>query len=216
MKFIYFLFLPFFSILAAGCAPAGQSAASGAYFQTEMTQIKNGLTLTAFIHKEVNHLKQEISRGWSGEAGFEDYIARGRNKLKREPGGVLTDKPANGRLTSAFGPRKLVFEKRARRHSGIDLAAPKGTPIRASGAGQVVSAGWRGAYGRVVEIDHNEGLTTLYAHMDKYTVKLGQTVVAGQAIGTVGNTGRSTGPHLHFETRINKIPVDPLKFVKWA
>lgn len=216
MKFKYLLLLAFFSIMASGCAAAGRPAASGLYLQNDMAQFKNNLAVALFIRKEVNHLKKDFGRAMNGEDGFENYIARTRNTLKREPGEVLTVKPANGRLTSTFGTRKLVFEKRARPHSGIDLAAPRGTPVQASGAGRVVAAGWRGAYGQVVEIDHNEGLTTLYAHMDKYTVKRGQTVVAGQAIGTVGNTGRSTGPHLHFETRVNNIPVNPLKFVRWA
>lgn len=194
--------------LAAGCTPAGSSA----QLQKELAQFKSSLAPAIAVNKGIKSLKKDRKT----ESGFETYIARVQQELQREPGDVLIIKPANGRLTSKFGPRKLKFEKKARQHNGIDLAAAKGTPIRASGSGEVVSVGWRGAYGRVVEINHGQGLTTIYAHLDKFIVKKGQTVAAGQNIGQMGNTGRSTGPHLHFEMRVNNIPIDPLKFVKWA
>lgn len=211
MKFIYLLLLPLSLGLAAGCTPAGASSVSSVHLQKEMAEIKNGLAPAFLAHKGIRSLKDGRA-----EAGFEDYLNRVQEELKREPGYVLAVRPTSGRLSSRFGSRRLKFEKRARQHNGIDLAAPKGTPIKAAGAGRVLSADWRGAYGRVVEIDHGEGLTTIYAHMDKYIVKKGQAVVAGQNIGQVGNTGRSTGPHLHFEVRVNNIPIDPLKFLKWA
>ena len=212
MKFIYLLFLPLVLAAAAGCTPAGASSASNAYLQQEMAQIKNSLAPAILFHKGMKSFKKNSK----AEPGFDSYVARVQKELKTEPGRILAVRPTEGRLSSRFGPRRLKFEKRARQHNGIDLAAPKGTPIKAAGAGQVLSIGWRGAYGRVVEIDHGQGLTTIYAHMDKYIVKKGQAVAAGQDIGQVGNTGRSTGPHLHFEMRVNNIPIDPLKFVKWA
>lgn len=212
MKCIYLLFLPLILAAAAGCTPARASSASNIYLQKEMAQLKIRLTPTILIHKGMTSLKKDPKP----EAGFDSYVARVQKELKRDPGQALTVKPTEGRLSSRFGPRRLPFEKRARQHSGLDLAAPKGTPIKAAGAGQVLSIGWRGAYGRVVEIDHGQGLTTIYAHMDKYIVKKGQAVAAGQNIGQVGNTGRSTGPHLHFEVRVNDLPIDPLEFVKWA
>lgn len=147
---------------------------------------------------------------------FDEYLAGVATKKEKDPGDVLIQQPAYGRLSSKYGHRKLSFEKRARLHAGIDLAAPKGTAVMAAGEGVVTYVGWRGAYGRTVEIDHGEGLTTRYAHMDKYIVKNGQQVFAGTPIGVVGNTGRSTGPHLHFEMRIDNKPIDPLLFVKWA
>lgn len=205
--------------VSAGCTPAGTSSASNSFMQKEMAHLKDSLAPAIMIHKGLQSFKNIGKAGnnvTKPEPGFENYMARVQNELKREPGQVLTVKPAEGRLSSRFGPRKLKFERRARQHNGIDLAAPKGTPIRAAGPGQVVAIGWRGAYGRVVEIDHGQGLTTIYAHMDKYIVKKGQAVAAGQNIGQMGNTGRSTGPHLHFEVRVNNIPIDPMKFVKWA
>ena len=125
---------------------------------------------------------------------------------------VLTQTPVKGRLTSPFGPRKLKRGHRSRLHKGTDFGAPRGTPIKSAGLGRVVHSGWMGAYGRAVSIDHGEGLTTLYAHMDKTLVKLGQEVKPGTLIGLVGNTGRSTGPHLHFEVRLNNIPKAPDEF----
>lgn len=204
--------MPLILGLAAGCTPVGGAAGPAAQWQKELAQLKSSLAPAMAVNKGLQSLKKDRKT----EPGFESYIARVQQELQREPGEVLIVKPANGRLTSKFGPRKLKFEKKARQHNGLDLAAAKGTPVKASGSGQVVAVGWRGAYGRVVEIDHGQGLTTIYAHLDKYIVKKGQKIAAGQDIGQMGNTGRSTGPHLHFEVRVNNIPIDPLKFVKWA
>lgn len=160
---------------------------------------------------------QNNQRGLATEtAGFEDYLANYDQEKVREPQQVLVQRPVYGRISSLFGPRRLSFEKRARQHNGIDFAAPKGTAIVASGEGRVTFVGWRGAYGRVVEVDHGEGLTTVYAHMDKFTVKTKQKVFPGTPLGAVGNTGRSTGPHLHFEVREDNKPINPLDFVGWA
>ena len=127
---------------------------------------------------------------------------------------ALTQMPVQGRLTSHFGPRALKRGQRVRLHKGTDFGAPRGTPIKSAGLGRVVHSGWMGAYGRAVAIDHGEGLTTLYAHMDKTLVKRGQKVEPGAPIGLVGNTGRSTGPHLHFEVRLNDVPQAPDEFFK--
>ena len=123
--------------------------------------------------------------------------------------------PAPGQsVTSSFGVRRDPFLRRPAMHAGIDFRAPVGTPIRAAGAGKVVSAGWNGGYGRMVEVDHGDGLTTRYAHMSKISVKDGQEVEVGTVLGEAGSSGRSTGPHLHYEVRRNGAPVDPLRFLK--
>lgn len=115
--------------------------------------------------------------------------------------------PLVGQLTSPFGWRRYEF------HPGIDLAAPPGTTVAAADSGTVVYAGWLGGYGQCVQIDHGEGkLITLYGHLRAFTVKVGQTVKRGDTIGYVGSTGRSTGPHVHFEIRKDGKPVDPLQF----
>ncbi len=116
---------------------------------------------------------------------------------------------AGGRLTSPFGMRQHPIHGDLRHHDGVDIAAPEGTPIRAARAGRVVRAGFEEGYGNVVVLDHGGGLETRYAHCQRLGVRPGDRVDAGAPIATVGSTGRSTGPHLHFEVRHQGIPVDP-------
>jgi len=127
-------------------------------------------------------------------------------------------KPVPGRITSPFGPRIHPIFKRKIFHSGIDIGAPYGTPIRAANSGRVIFVGWYNGYGKVVIIDHGniEGLptTTLYAHMSTTLVKQGSHVAKGTVVGKVGTTGYSTGPHLHFEVRQKGNPVNPLRFIR--
>jgi murein DD-endopeptidase MepM/ murein hydrolase activator NlpD len=99
-------------------------------------------------------------------------------------------------------------------HTGLDFRAQTGDPVRATANGKVVSSGWSGSYGRMVEIDHGNGLSTRYGHLSEINVKVGDYVKIGQVIGEVGSTGRSTGPHLHYETRIDGEAVDPQKFLR--
>lgn len=116
-------------------------------------------------------------------------------------------------VSSRFGMRLDPFLKRAAMHSGIDFRAQRGTPVRAAGNGRVVAAGRNGGYGKMVEIDHGGGLTTRYAHLKRISVRKGETVEAGATIGKVGSTGRSTGPHLHYEIRRNGRAVDPKAYL---
>lgn len=123
--------------------------------------------------------------------------------------------PAPGKaVSSSYGVRKDPLIGRPAMHAGIDFRAGIGTPILATGAGTVIKAGWNGGYGRMVEIDHGKGVTTRYAHMSRIIVKQGDTVETGEAIGEAGSSGRSTGPHLHYEVRRAGAAVDPLKFLK--
>lgn len=119
-------------------------------------------------------------------------------------------RPVVGRITSGFGYRVHPIFKRVRFHTGIDIAAPTGTPIRAAAAGVVVYSGWRRAYGKTVIIDHGNGLATVYAHCSRLLVSARTRVKAGQVIATVGSTGLTTGPHLHFEVRRFGKPINPL------
>lgn len=122
--------------------------------------------------------------------------------------------PAPGQeITSRFGNRPDPFFGGLAMHAGIDFRAPTGTEIRSTGAGKVVTASFSGGYGNMVEIDHGLGLSTRYGHMSRILVSEGDTVEPGQILGLSGSTGRSTGPHLHYEVRRNGEPVDPMRFL---
>ena len=121
--------------------------------------------------------------------------------------------PVAGRVTSAFGPRRDPIHGEHRHHDGIDVAAPEGTPVVAAKAGVVTRAEDAGAYGLVLVIDHGEGLETRYAHLKDFAVRPGQRVEAGAKVGTVGMSGRTTGPHLHFEVRNSGQALDPGKVI---
>lgn len=115
--------------------------------------------------------------------------------------------PLGGPITSRFGPRW------GRMHGGIDIGAPVGTPVGAAAAGVVRRVAWIGGYGYTVEISHGGGVTTFYAHLSRALVRPDQEVEKGEPVGSVGTTGRVTGPHLHFELRIDGEPVDPLPYL---
>ena len=117
--------------------------------------------------------------------------------------------PIPGRLGRGFGRKYHPILRRRRMHNGQDIAAPRGTPIKAAGPGIVIEARWRGGYGRMILIDHGGGISTLYGHCSRIRVKAGQKVQQGQIIGNVGSTGLSTGPHLHLEVRVNGRPRNP-------
>ena len=125
-------------------------------------------------------------------------------------------RPLEGPLevTSPFGARLDPFYGRAAMHTGMDLMQPYGGPVLATGSGIVTVAGAEGGYGNMVEIDHGNGVVTRYAHLSSVEVMVHQKVSAGTIVGRVGSTGRATGPHLHYETRINGEPVDPSRFLK--
>lgn len=121
--------------------------------------------------------------------------------------------PIQGRLTCAYGPRIHPITNQAGMHTGIDLANVSGTPIKASDDGKIIMAKYYGAYGNCIIIDHGNGFSTLYGHQSAFAVKLGDYVTKGQTIGYVGSTGWSTGPHLHFEIRINGKHVNPKNYI---
>lgn len=123
--------------------------------------------------------------------------------------------PAPSRpVSSTFGMRSDPLLGTPAMHAGIDFRAPSGLSVAATAAGTVVKAGWNGGYGQMVEIDHGGGFSTRYAHLSRIDVAEGERIQAGQTVGQVGSTGRSTGPHLHYEVRQNGAAVDPLRFLK--
>ena len=136
-----------------------------------------------------------------------EAVLRGR-------GYTPTTWPVVGKLESAFGGRRNPFGGSSYEfHTGQDIDAPWGAPVVAGATGTVSFVGWQNGYGQLVVIDHGGGLTTRYGHLSHIEVPQGKTVVRGEVVGRVGSTGRSTGPHLHYEVRINDEPVNPLQYL---
>lgn len=120
----------------------------------------------------------------------------------------------SGYFSSNYGSRIDPFSGRSTLHEGIDFVAPTGTRVQAAAGGTVLASEWFADYGNIVEIDHGDGLTSRYAHLSRRKVKVGDVVLKGQPIGDLGSTGRSTGPHLHFEVRRNGVAVNPKQFLE--
>lgn len=125
-------------------------------------------------------------------------------------------KPVNGQITSGFGTRLDPLNREGAYHSGIDIRARRGEKVFATAAGIITQASYNGDYGNVVTIDHGNGYTTNFAHLDRFLVKKGDQVERGNIIGLVGNSGRTTGVHLHYEVCLNKKPINPTKLMKVA
>lgn len=128
-------------------------------------------------------------------------------------GATPSVRPTGGWVSSGFGYRRDPFTGRARLHKGMDFGANRGTPVYAPADGVVSFAGREGGYGKIVSIDHGYGIVTRYAHNSRLLVKSGQRVKRWEKISEVGSTGRSSGPHLHYEVRLNGVPVDPEKYI---
>ena len=135
--------------------------------------------------------------------------------ILRERGYTPTVWPVDGTLEGGFGGRRNPFGGSGYEfHSGQDIEAPWGAPVVSGASGRVSFVGWQNGYGQLVVVDHGGGLTTRYGHLSHIDVELNQTVARAQLLGKVGSTGRSTGPHLHYETRIDGEAVDPQKFLR--
>lgn len=163
--------------------------------------------------KKLDKLTAEV---YVQSKSFDQVFAMVRNKEK-----MLASIPAIQpvrntqleRISSYFGYRIDPIYKVKKLHEGLDFAAPKGTPVHVTGDGRVIMASRsRGGYGNEIRVDHGYGYVTVYAHLSAYKVKKGQRVKRGQVIGLVGNTGKSTGPHLHYEVRKNDIPINPIYY----
>lgn len=155
--------------------------------------------LPGAFEESINDLDSALSR-----------LEAARNSARKAPFG--NPSPGAG-ITSRFGNRTDPFFGRLALHAGIDFRVGSGTEIRSAGAGTVTTAGRNGGYGNMVEIDHGDGLATRYAHLSKVLVRVGERVEASEIVGLSGTTGRSTGPHLHYEVRRNGKAVDPMRFL---
>ncbi len=163
----------------------------------------------ALLDSRLAGLTAEAHRQLSSLADLLDHFTEREVLLKSTP----SIAPARGLLTSGFGSREDPFTGSLSAHSGLDIANVAGTEIVAPADGIVLFAGEKGEYGNCVIIDHGRDITTLYGHMQRYIVKTGDKVSRGQHVGNMGNTGRSTGPHLHYEVRLNGVPVNPRRYV---
>jgi murein DD-endopeptidase MepM/ murein hydrolase activator NlpD len=173
--------------------------------ESQLNKIENNLALYEKQYEELlsqsRAIEERIRQLQNTPAGQQRYANKYTGSL-----GL----PVAGRITSGFGYRIHPILRVRKLHTGVDIAAPTGTPIAASGPGTVIISGWMNAYGNTVVIDHGGGVSTLYGHCSKLLVSVGQQVQKGHTIGLVGSTGWSTGPHLHFEKRVNGTPVNPL------
>lgn len=161
-----------------------------------------------FVNNGRAHHAVWFAQGSSHQGGYFD--TRGQSKRRS----FLASPMEFSRVTSGFAMRFHPLAKSWRQHLGVDYGAPTGTPVRTVGDGVVAFAGWQNGYGNVVQVDHGNGRSTLYAHLSRKDVRAGQRVAQGQRVGAVGSTGWSTGPHLHFEFRINGQHQDPLRVAK--
>jgi murein DD-endopeptidase MepM/ murein hydrolase activator NlpD len=158
------------------------------------------------------------------EGPFENLVVRTDasvqrlQRLRRSVTALPFGEPINGEidLSSGFGYRIDPFTRTTALHTGLDFKAEHGSVVRATGAGRVVSAEYSGAYGNMVEVEHANGVSSRYGHLSAIGVSVGQNVKIGAVLGRVGSTGRSTGPHLHYETRIDGEAVDPQRFLRAA
>jgi len=161
------------------------------------------------MHSNLRDIEYKIAYQEEELTNLGEYLAEQSALLAATPSIV----PVKGWVTSIFGSRVDPFTKRAERHEGIDISSRIGTPIIAPADGVVTFAGNKPGYGLMLSIDHGYGITTVYGHNSRVFVAQGARVKRGMPISAVGSTGRSTGPHLHYEVRINGVPVNPKKFI---
>src|SRR5690606_30080250 len=164
-------------------------------------------------------IKMNPNMGGPVEKGEDDLVElsvfykKQLEDLESKLDGLPLGRPHHGRITSPYGYRRNPFTGRGREmHSGVDLKGRTGDPVKATAQGKVTFAGWKGAYGYVVMVKHKNGYETRYAHLTRTRVKKGQAVEAGHIVGLLGSTGRSTGPHLHYEVLLNNRKLNPSKY----
>jgi murein DD-endopeptidase MepM/ murein hydrolase activator NlpD len=161
----------------------------------------------ADIHAEIEDLEAQSAELAAAIRAAQQPASSASTPPVAPIGNGMLGWPVSGPVVSGFGMRG------ARMHEGIDITCATGTPVRASADGTVIWASWRGGYGNAVVVDHGGGLATLYAHNSAFASSVGQSVVRGQVIAYAGSTGNSSGPHVHFEVRVNGSAVDPLGYL---
>lgn len=183
--------------------------------RSKVTSRSGERTETAFTN-DMRNLKQDLdslSSLYSRSGLIEADLDAAEAKIAMFMETVPTLWPAAGRVTDNFGYRKDPITRKTKFHEGVDIGSDGGRTIKASASGKVIFAEYTSGYGRTIKISHGRGITTVYGHLSKYHVKVGQEVKKGDKIATMGTTGRSTGPHLHFEVHLFGTPVDPLQYL---
>ena len=161
------------------------------------------------IQQRIDEVRRQIDLRRESQEEIQGILNDQRSLLAAKPSGM----PVKGWLTSGFGMRRDPFNGKRKLHEGLDIAARTGTAVYATADGIVSSIRTEPGYGKVVTVDHGYGYRTVYGHNSRYHVKVGQRVRRGDLIASVGNTGRSTGPHVHYEVRLNGVPVNPRKYL---
>ena len=163
----------------------------------------------ASLQREFDGLRREIELRRVSQEELQGFLNDQRSLLGARPSGW----PVKGWVTSDFGVRRDPFDGQRRMHEGLDIATRTGMPVRATAAGIVREVGVEPGYGMLVVIDHGYGISTAFGHNSRILVKVGQRVRRGDLIANAGNTGRSSGPHVHYEVRLNGVPVNPNKYL---
>jgi len=177
------------------------------FYATEDLFTSDGLFLLQAIGRDLQGVGAQIEEQLAGLEQLQKEVAARQRYLAAIP----SRWPLSGRITSRYGYRRSPFGREQEFHDGLDIAARRGSPVVAAGAGKVTFTGWKSGYGLSVIIDHGYGYRTLYGHNSSVVVKVGQTVKKGDVVSRVGSTGRSTGPHLHFTVFYNGNTINPEK-----
>lgn len=162
------------------------------------------------FENSLGYLNQTARAHLENYSEIKNYVVQQRSLMASRP----TSWPVRGWVTSRFGLRVSPFYEGTLFHQGVDIANEEGTSIKAPADGVVIYNGWLSSYGRLIVLDHGYGYSTRFGHLDRSLVNVGQRVKRGQVMGFLGNTGRSTAPHLHYEIRLNGVPVNPNKYLK--
>lgn len=199
---------------AKPAAPASAAAAAAAPTPPTMMQTDDPTeqqvtnTIDRFYELRADAMSGRVSRAL--ESGLSSNFTGDWTELADAP----SMWPVEGRIGSSFGERQDPFNGEGAFHTGIDIDAPYGTPVRATADGNVIGAGTESGYGREIALNNGHSVSTIFGHLSSIAVVLGQHVTRGEVIGYVGESGRATGPHLHYEVRVHNVPVNPYKYLR--
>jgi len=193
---------------AAAASAAAESTPASMAVTDDLSQQQVKLSIDQFYTLRSQAMSGRISRALEG--GLSPSFVGDWTELADAP----SLWPVEGRVGSSFGERQDPINGEGAFHSGLDIDAPKGTPVRAAADGNVTDASMNAGYGREIILDHGHDVLTVYGHLSAMAVVPGQHVIRGQVIGYVGQSGRATGPHLHYEVRVHNVPVNPHKYLR--